>query len=236
MAQGNTYPAPSLPLTGAEQFTIYQQNGAVVGTFTATISQIAEALPTLSFENPPPIGSITPNTGKFTTLTATGTSTLATVNSTGGALNGTIGATTPAAGTFTTATINGYIGYPGNYTQAVLVNPYITGWTTTGNNLVNIGSADQINAATQQNILNVVDAFGGSITAGSRVVINSQFFMGASPNAGTIKQDLSGGIYNIYNTGAFNCGASYPIDPYPITQYSLRTTALTHSKSVISSE
>ena len=107
MAQGNTYPAPSLPLTGAEQFTIYQQNGAVVGTFTATISQIAEALPTLSFENPPPIGSITPNTGKFTTLTATGTSTLATVNSTGGALNGTIGATTPAAGSFTTVTATG---------------------------------------------------------------------------------------------------------------------------------
>lgn len=43
MPQGNTYPAPELPLTGTEQLTIFQQQGATIATCTATTAQLASA-------------------------------------------------------------------------------------------------------------------------------------------------------------------------------------------------
>jgi hypothetical protein len=76
MPQGNSYPAPQLPLNGTEQFTGYQQQGATVQTVTITISQLFEGgfAPVLS--SPPPIGDVTPNTGQFTTLNVTTSFTL----------------------------------------------------------------------------------------------------------------------------------------------------------------
>lgn len=71
MPAGNSYPAPQLPLNGTEQFTLYQQQGAIVVTCTATISQIFEGSFSPVFASPPPIGNITPNTGAFTNLTVT---------------------------------------------------------------------------------------------------------------------------------------------------------------------
>jgi len=71
MPAGNSYPAPNLPLTGAEQFTLFQQQGSIVATCTASISQLAVSIAASSFSSPPPIGSTTPNTGAFTDLTVT---------------------------------------------------------------------------------------------------------------------------------------------------------------------
>ena len=68
MPAGNSYPAPTLPLNGTEQFTLFQQQGAVVATCTATISQLVVSISANSFSSPPPIGSVTPNTGQFTYL------------------------------------------------------------------------------------------------------------------------------------------------------------------------
>jgi len=68
MAIGNTYAAPQLPLTGAEQFTGFQQQNGQVVTCTFTFYQLQQAANTLAFASPPPIGSTTPNTGAFTTL------------------------------------------------------------------------------------------------------------------------------------------------------------------------
>jgi hypothetical protein len=71
MPTGNSYPAPNLPLNGTEQFTGFQQQGAVVATVTITISQLAASITAGSFSSPAPIGNITPNTGAFTFLTVT---------------------------------------------------------------------------------------------------------------------------------------------------------------------
>jgi hypothetical protein len=69
MPAGNSYPAPTLPLTGAEQFTGYQQQGAIIATVTISISQLAQSITASSFTSPPAIGSVTPNVGTFTLLT-----------------------------------------------------------------------------------------------------------------------------------------------------------------------
>jgi hypothetical protein len=45
MPTGNSYPAPNLPLTGTEQVTIYQQQGGIVTTCTATVFQIWSSAP-----------------------------------------------------------------------------------------------------------------------------------------------------------------------------------------------
>jgi hypothetical protein len=71
MPTGNSYPAPNLPLNGTEQFTGFQQQGAIVSTVTITISQLAASITAGSFSSPAPIGNITPNTGAFTFLTIT---------------------------------------------------------------------------------------------------------------------------------------------------------------------
>lgn len=71
MPAGNSYPAPTLPLNGTEQFTVFQQQGAVVATCTVTISQLSQGISSAQFASPPPIGSSTPNTGAFTYLTVT---------------------------------------------------------------------------------------------------------------------------------------------------------------------
>lgn len=64
------FPAPNLPLTGAESLMIAQaQNGQLV-TCTATIAEIGTGAIGGALSSPPPIGNITPNTGAFTTLNA----------------------------------------------------------------------------------------------------------------------------------------------------------------------
>jgi hypothetical protein len=71
MPAGNSYPAPQLPLNGAEQLTLFQQQGAIVATCTVTIAQIQNFGLTAGLASPPPIGSSTPNSGAFTELTIT---------------------------------------------------------------------------------------------------------------------------------------------------------------------
>jgi hypothetical protein len=72
MPTGNSYPAPNLPLNGTEQFTLFQQQGAIVQTCTVTISALTASISAGAFASPPPIGSITPNSGAFTLLSVTG--------------------------------------------------------------------------------------------------------------------------------------------------------------------
>jgi hypothetical protein len=84
---GNSYPAPTLPLNGTEQFTLYQQQGGVVKTTTATVQQaFAPAFSLLSGDvtvnlalkatvigiNGTPLGETTPTSGNV--LLANGTS------------------------------------------------------------------------------------------------------------------------------------------------------------------
>ena len=71
MPTGNSYPAPNLPLNGTEQFTLFQQQGVIVQTCTVTISALTASISAGAFASPPPIGSITPNTGAFTFLSVT---------------------------------------------------------------------------------------------------------------------------------------------------------------------
>jgi len=68
MPAGNSYPAPNLPLNGTEQFTLFQQQGSIVQTCTVTISAINAQISAGAFASPPPIGSVSPNTGAFTFL------------------------------------------------------------------------------------------------------------------------------------------------------------------------
>lgn len=49
MPQGNSYPGPTLPLNGAEQFTIFQQQGAIVSTCTASIADVFAVISDLLF-------------------------------------------------------------------------------------------------------------------------------------------------------------------------------------------
>jgi hypothetical protein len=72
MPLGNSYPAPSLPLNGTEQVTLFQQQGALVVTCTCTVYDLTVTAITPSLSSPPPIGNGIPNTGAFTTLSATG--------------------------------------------------------------------------------------------------------------------------------------------------------------------
>src|SRR5271168_3226370 len=98
------FPAPNLPLTGAESLMIAQaQNGQLV-TCTATIAEIGTGAIGGALASPPPIGNITPNTGAFTTLNAQ-TATISGNETVDGTLN-VVGSTTvnnlTVEGTFTT--------------------------------------------------------------------------------------------------------------------------------------
>jgi hypothetical protein len=70
MPNFTNFPAPNLPLTGAESLMIAQaQNGQLV-TCTATVAEIGTGAIGGALSSPPPIGNVTPNTGAFTTLDA----------------------------------------------------------------------------------------------------------------------------------------------------------------------
>jgi hypothetical protein len=93
MPAGNSYPAPNLPLNGTEQFTLFQQQGAVVQTCTVTISAVTASISAGAFASPPPIGSVAPNTGAFTLLSVTGFESFSTNNAVVAAGNSQITAT-----------------------------------------------------------------------------------------------------------------------------------------------
>jgi hypothetical protein len=116
MAEGNTYNAPNLPLSGTETLTIFQQQGGKVVTRTATVEQIAVA----------PFGFIDgdveiSSTGEATVIGINGTPLGETTPTAGNVLlaNGTDFLSTPLSGDVSlggdgTATVNANVagGFP----------------------------------------------------------------------------------------------------------------------------
>ncbi len=85
-----TYPKPTLPLTGSELLMLAQSQNGQLATCTATVASLFSAgTSSALFASPPPIGSVTPNTGAFTTVTGNVSS--ATVLATGGTTARTLG-------------------------------------------------------------------------------------------------------------------------------------------------